>query len=70
MVKDDNTLNKYNEIQDKVNEKLSIKFYTKPAYDQKHIKVKIGEFDGNNKTNFLGNIIIPEKIYTILALHI
>ena len=34
MVKDDSVLNKYNEISDKTNEKLNIKFHNMPIYDQ------------------------------------
>ena len=33
MVKDDNVLDKYNKIWDKIKEKLNIKFHTKPVYD-------------------------------------
>ena len=50
-------LNKFNEIWDKIKEKLSIKFYSKPLYDQTYIKIKVREFDGKIKTNFLGNDI-------------
>ena len=39
-VRDDNVLDKYNEIWDKIKEKLSIKFHSMPVYDQKYLKVK------------------------------
>ena len=61
MIKDVNILNKYNKIQDKIIEKLSIKFHSKPVYDQKHIKAKVREFDVKIKTKFLGNRIIPKE---------
>ena len=36
MIKDDNILDKYNEIQDKNKEMSSIKFHSKPAYEKKN----------------------------------
>ena len=56
-VRDDSILNKYNEIWNKIKEKLNIKFHRKPAYDQKYLKVKVREFDGAIKSSFLGNEI-------------
>ena len=38
-----------------VKNKLSIKFHSKPIYDQKYLKTKVREFDGVIKTNFLSN---------------
>ena len=55
MVKDDNVLDKYNKIWNKIKEKLSIKFHSMPVYDKTYIKDKVREFDGKIKTNFLGN---------------
>ena len=68
MVKDDNVLDKYTKIWDKIKEKLNIKFYSKPVYDGTYIKVKVREFDGVIKTNFLGNEV-PKEImhYTCIA---
>ena len=63
MVKDDSVLNKYNEIWDKIKEKLNIKFHSMPAYDQTYIKAKVREFNGVIKTNFLGNKIPKENMY-------
>ena len=56
-------LNKYNKIWDKIKEKLNIKFHTKPVYDQKYLKVKVRQFDGVIKTNFLGNEMLKENMY-------
>ena len=68
MVKDDSVLNKYNEIWDKIKEKLNIKFHSMPVYDQTYIKAKVREFDGVIKTNFLGDEIPKENIhYTCIA---
>ena len=55
MVKDDNVLDKYNKIWNKIKEKLSIKFHSMPVYDKTYLKDKVREFDGKIKTNFLGN---------------
>ena len=66
VIKDDDVLNKHNEIWDKINEKLNIKFHSMPAYDEKYIKAKIREFNGVIKTNFLGDEIPNEKVRLIL----
>ena len=55
-IKDDDVLNKYNEIWDKIKEKINIKFHSEPIYDKKYIKAKVREYDRVIKTNFLGNI--------------
>ena len=67
-VKDDNVLDKYNKIWDKIKKKLSIKFHSMPVYDETYIKAKIREFDGKIKTNFLGDKVPKENIhYTCIA---
>ena len=40
VIKDDDVLDKYNEIWDKIKETLSIKFHSAPVYDEKYIKTK------------------------------
>ena len=55
VIKDDGVLDKYNEIWDKIKEKLNIKFHSMPVYDEKCIKAKVREFNVAIKTNFLGN---------------
>ena len=52
IVKDDDVLDKYNDIWEKIKNKLNIKFHRSPVYDKKYIKVKVKEFDGVIKTNF------------------
>ena len=67
-VRDDNVLDKYNKIWDKIKKKLNIKFHSKPVYDQKYLKDKVKEFDGVVKTNFLGNEMPKENMhYTCIA---
>ena len=53
VIKDDDVLNKYNEIWDKIKETLSIKFRSMPIYNEKYIKAKARKFNGVIKTNFL-----------------
>ena len=68
LIKDVSVLNKYNEIWDKIEEKLSIKFHSEPVYDQTYIKAKVREFDGKIKRNFLGNAVPKENMhYTCIA---
>ena len=68
MIKDDNILDKYNKIWNKIKETLSIKFHRMPVYDETYIKAKVREFDGKIKTNFLGDEIPKENMhYTCIA---
>ena len=55
LIKDDEVWEKYEQIWDVIKNKLSIKFHSKPIYEQKYLKAKVREFDGVIKTNFLGN---------------
>ena len=67
-VRDDNVLDKYNKIWDKIKKKLNIKFRSKPVYDQKYLKAKVRELGGVIKTNFLGNKVPKENMhYTCIA---
>ena len=43
--------------------KLGIKFHSEPVYEYKHLKVKVREFNGMIKTNFLGNDLLKEKMH-------
>ena len=68
MVKDDNVLDKYNKIWDKIKEKLNIKFHSMPVYNKTYIKDKVREFDGKIETNILDNEVQKENIhYTCIA---
>ena len=55
LIKDNEAGGKYEEIQDVIKNKLSIKFHSEPIYKQKYLKAKVREFDGLIKTNFWGN---------------
>ena len=68
VIKDDDVLDKYNEIWDKIKETLSIKFHSTPVYEEKYMKVKLREFSGVIKTNFLGDEVPKEnEHYTCIA---
>ena len=68
LIKDDDVLDKYNEIWDKIKEKLNIKFHNTPVHDETYIKAKVREFDGVIKTNFLGGKVPKENMhYTCMA---
>ena len=68
MIKDDNVLDKYNRIWDKIKKKLNIKFHGMPVYVETYRKAKIREFDGKIKTNFLDDKVPKENIhYTCIA---
>ena len=63
LIKDDNVLDKYNEIWNKIKKTLNIEFHSMPVYDEKYIKAKVREFNGVIKTNFLGDEIPKESMY-------
>ena len=68
MVKDDDVLDKYNEIWDKIKEKLNIKFHSMPVYDETYIKAKVREFNDKIKANFLDDRVPKENLhYTCIA---
>ena len=60
---DDDVLDKYNEIWEKIEETLIIKFHSMPVYGEKYIKAKVREFDGVIKINFLGNEVPKENAH-------
>ena len=63
VLKDDDVLDKYNEIWDKIKNTLNIKFYSMPAYDEKYIKAKVREFNGVIKTSLIGDKIPKETMH-------
>ena len=52
IIKDDDVLDKYIEIWDKIKETLSIKFHSTLIYGENYIKAKVREFNCVVKTNF------------------
>ena len=65
VIKDDNVLDKYNKIWDKIKTDLNIKFHSMPVYDEKYIKAKVREFSCVMKTNFSGDEIPKESMHYI-----
>ena len=68
VTKDDDILDIYNEIWDKIREKSNIKFHSMPVCDEKYINAKVKELNDVIKTNFLGDEISKESMhYTCIA---
>ena len=63
IIKEYDVLDKYNEIWDKIKNKLNIKFHSMLIYDKKYIKAKVGEFNDVIKKNFLGDEIPKESLH-------
>ena len=63
VIKDDNVLVKYNEIWNKIKNRLNIKRHSMPACDEKYIKAKVSECNGVVKTNFLGSKVSNENVH-------
>ena len=65
MVKEDDVLNKYYKIWDKIKKKLNIKYHSMPVYDETYIKAKVREFVGKIKTNVLSDGVPKENMHCI-----
>ena len=63
LIKIDKVWEKYEDIWDVIKNKLGIKFHSEPIYEKKYLEAKIREFDGDIKTNFLGNGLPKENMY-------
>ena len=60
---DNDVLDKYDGIWDKIKRELNIKFQSMPVYDGKYIKAKVTEFNSVIKTNILSDEIPKESMY-------
>ena len=60
LIKDDQLLEKYNEIWEKVKNSLKKEFYSEPVYNGKYLKDKIKSYNGKINTNFQDNKIPKE----------
>ena len=68
LINDDELWDKYDKMWEVIKDKLGIIFYSKPVYEYKYLKAKVGEFDGIIRTNFVGNGIPKENMhYTCMA---
>ena len=63
LIKNDEVWQRYEDIGNVIKNKLSIKFNSEPIYENKHLKAKVREFDGDIKINFLGNGLPKENTY-------
>ena len=63
LIKNSEVWEKYEEIWNVIKNKLNIKFHSQTIYKKKYLKAKVREFDGNIKTNFLGNNLPKENTY-------
>ena len=64
LIKNDEVWEKYEEIWDVIENKLGIKFHIEYVYEKKKcLKAKIREFNGDIKTNVLGNDLPKENMY-------
>ena len=61
LIKNDEVWQTYEDIWNIIKNKLSIKFNSEPFYENKYLKAKVREFDGDIKTNFLGNGLLKKK---------
>ena len=65
LIKNDEVWQKYEDIWNIIKNKLNFKFCSEPIYENKYLKAKVREFDGDIKTNFLGNCLPKENTYYI-----
>ena len=63
LIKDEEVIEKYEQIWYVVKNKLKIKFHSEPVYEYKYLKTKVREYDVVIKTNFLGNGIPKENMH-------
>ena len=56
-------MGKYEDIWDVIKNKLNIKLHSQPIYENKYLKAKVREFNGNIKTKFFGNNVPKENTY-------
>ena len=63
LIKDEKVWEKYEQIWDVIKNKVSIKFHSKPIYENKYLKAKVRKYYGAIKTNFLGNRIPKENMH-------
>ena len=63
LIKNNEVWERYEDIWNVIKNKLSIKFHSQPIYENKYLKAKLREFDGDIKTNLLGNDLPKENTY-------
>ena len=63
LIKNSEVWQKHEDIWDVIKNKLNIKFHSQPIYENIYLRPKLREFNGNIKTNFLGNNVPEENTY-------
>ena len=63
LIKNSDVWEKYEDTWDVIKNKLKIKFHSQPIYENKYLKAKVRDYNGNIKTNFLGNNVPEENTY-------
>ena len=67
LIKDDESLEKYNEIWEKVKNSINKEFDSEHVCNEKYIKITIKSYNGNIYTNFHNNKI-PKKVSQFICL--
>ena len=60
LIKDNELLEKYNEICEKVKNSIKKEFDSEPVHNQKYLKAKIKSYNGKINSNFCNNKISKE----------
>ena len=68
-IKNNKVWEKYEDIWNVIENKLNIKFQSQSIDENKYLKAKVREFDGNIKTNFLGNSLPKKYLLYMHCLH-
>ena len=66
LIKDDEMLEKYNDVQDKVTNKTKKSFDSEPIYNEKYLKTKIKFYEEKNNKSFHGDKK-PKKVLIAFA---
>ena len=66
LIKEENLLEKYNEIWKKSQQHYQIKFDSKTVYNEKYLKTKIKSYNRKINTNFHNNKI-PKKALNVFV---
>ena len=69
LLKDDELLEKYNEIWEKVKNSIKKEFDSEPVCNEKYLKAKIKSYNGKINTNFHNNKI-SKKDYIFICLSV
>ena len=69
MIKDDELLEKYNEIWEKIKNSIKKEFDSKSVYNEKYLKAKIKSYNWKINTNFHNNKI-PGEGYQFICLSV